>query len=132
MIKLGLMTEKEFSEFNLSGIEKALKTQAFSGIFNKEIYKEKSFIANVPAKLILETESEENVLLQGVIDLLTVCGDTAQIFDYKYSQLDGESLREKYQKQLDLYAYAVEKVLNKKVTDKFIVNIYSGDVVKIN
>lgn len=132
MIKLGLMTEKEFSEFNLSGIEKALKTQAFSGIFNKEIYKEKSFIVNVPAKLILETESEENVLLQGVIDLLTVCGDTAQIFDYKYSQLDGESLREKYQKQLDLYAYAVEKVLNKKVTDKFIVNIYSGDVVKIN
>ena len=74
---------------------------------------------------------DETVLVQGVIDLLAVDGNSARIADYKYSLLPPEALSKKYLKQLDLYAYAVEKVLGKQVTDKVLINLFSGDVINI-
>ena len=51
--------------------------------------------------------------------------------DYKYSTLSEEGLKARYKKQLDLYAYAVEKVLEKKVVRKTLVNIFTGQTVFI-
>ena len=71
------------------------------------------------------------MLLQGIIDLLVIDGENAEIIDYKYSSRTAESLKNKYEKQLDLYAYAVNKVLGKKVIKKTLVNIFTGESVSV-
>ncbi|MDY6367270.1 MAG: PD-(D/E)XK nuclease family protein, partial [Clostridia bacterium] len=70
--------------------------------------------------------------LQGVIDLLAVDKYDAYVIDYKYSAHDGITLKERYKKQLDLYAYAVEKSLNLKVKGKFIVSLLTGETISID
>jgi len=59
-------------------------------------------------------------------------GDKAKIVDYKYSRLNAESLKKKYRKQLDLYAFAVQKILGVKKVEKAIVSLLSGEVIKID
>jgi ATP-dependent exoDNAse (exonuclease V) beta subunit len=70
--------------------------------------------------------------LQGVIDLLAVGKDQAIIVDYKYSSLTAESLKARYGKQLELYAYAVEKSIGKKVVKTALLNLFTGDSVLID
>ena len=72
------------------------------------------------------------MVLQGIIDLLAVNGDDAWIIDYKYSSLEKESLIKKYKKQLNLYAYAVQKTLKLKVVKKVIINLFTGDFAEID
>ena len=78
--------------------------------------------------MIYDTLSNEQVLVQGIIDLLVVDNDSAQIIDYKYSAHDSEYLRERYALQLDLYRQVVAKVLkiNPAKIDCSIVNIRLG------
>ena len=81
--------------------------------------------------MLFDTEETEPVLLQGVIDLLAVSDKGAEIIDYKYSVLNSESLKIKYAKQLNLYAYAVESALKIKVIKKSLVNIFTGEYVSV-
>ncbi len=131
MIEKGVLTAEELAKINLERIGKALVCGAFNGIGNKALFREKNFLVNIEAKEILSVNSSESVLLQGVIDLLVIDGDNAEIIDYKYSSLTADSLKAKYSKQLDLYAYAVNKILGKKVTRKTLVNIFTGESVSV-
>ena len=53
------------------------------------------------------------------------------IVDYKYSAKSDEKLAESYREQLLLYAYAVETVLHKKVTHKFLFNLNRSRLVEV-
>ena len=77
-------------------------------------------------------DSDSKVLIQGTIDLLCVDENYAYVLDYKYSSKNAKSLKERYKKQLDLYALAVEKVLGVKVKEKRIINLLSGESVLID
>ncbi|MBQ9734899.1 MAG: UvrD-helicase domain-containing protein [Clostridia bacterium] len=129
MVKGGLLTEQEKSKINLDRIAKALGSGALQCVKGLKTYREKTFICAVPANLVMDSDSLETVVMQGMIDLLALGDEHAVVVDYKYSALEADSLERKYKKQLDLYAYAVEKVLNKRVTDKIIINVFTGDVV---
>lgn len=128
----GVLTRENIEKINLDRIEKALSSGVTDCLKGFKLYREKTFICALPAKFVTETDSDEKVLVQGMIDLLAVCGDKAIIVDYKYSALDKESIVRKYKKQLDLYAYAVERVLNKQVTAKIIINIFTGETVYLD
>ena len=58
--------------------------------------------------------------------------DKVKIIDYKYSALTAESLKNKYKKQLDLYAFAVKKVFGVERIEKSIVSLLSGEVINID
>lgn len=131
MVSNGILTQEQVNKVELNRLQNTLKNEIFEWGETVEIYKEKGFIVNVPAKEVFETESNLSVLIQGIIDLLVIDNGVALIIDYKYSKLTKESLKIKYKKQLDLYAYAVEKVLKIPVKQKVLVNILSGEVVKI-
>ncbi len=132
MLNGGLITKVELDGLDLAKLERAIKGSAFDGVIGKELFREKSFLANVPANLILDTDSSTPVLVQGVIDLLVIDGDTATVIDYKYSALSELKLKDKYKKQLNLYAYAVEKCLGLKVKNKIIVSLLTGRIVEID
>ncbi len=131
MVENGTLTEEELSKINLERIGKALCSDELERVKGLKTYREKTFICAIPANMVMDTESKESVVMQGMIDLLAVDSDRAVVIDYKYSALDSDSLVKKYKKQLDLYAYAVEKVLKTRVEDKIIINIFTGDVVSL-
>ena len=130
MIASGVLATEELSKINPERLKRVINSGALRG-FTGSLYREQPFMVNVEANRLFDVKTEEQVLVQGVIDLLAVDGNSARIADYKYSLLPPEALSKKYLKQLDLYAYAVEKVLGKQVTDKVLINLFSGDVINI-
>lgn len=125
-VKNGLLDETAIKSVDLSRIERAAKCETLRNLSGYTLYREQPFTVNVPANMIFDADSTENVLLQGVIDLLAIKDGKAVIADYKYSEKDSGRLKERYKKQLELYAYAAEKLLGVKVEKKVLVNVYEG------
>ncbi len=132
MVQKGIISRSDFSKIDLEKIKRAISCPAFKGIEKMEKFPEQRFLVNIEANKIFQTNSVEQVVLQGIIDLLVIEGNNAYIIDYKYSRKDRESLKRTYEKQLELYAYAVEKSLGKKVQSKTIVNLYTGEYLQID
>lgn len=132
LVKEGVLTQEQIEKINLERIQAVLDSGALSHLRNESVFREKSFVASVNASLIKDVESQEKIVIQGVIDLLSVTKDGAEIIDYKYSSLTPESLSLKYAKQLSVYAEALTVSTGIKVKNTTIVNLYTGDVVAIN
>ena len=131
MINRGVLSDEERKKVDIKRLKKLIESGALDTIKGKTLFREQPFIVNIAANRVFDTDSTEEVLLQGVIDLLAVKGDTAEIIDYKYSVLSTESLKQKYAAQLDFYAYAVESALKLKVIAKTLVNLFTGETVKV-
>ena len=127
----GLMTEEQINSINLDSIKKALSGDAFRSLRDKKIYREKSFLVSLPAKQVFSAASHSEIVVQGVIDLLIIGKEGAEIIDYKYSRADRETLLHRYAGQVNLYADAVEKVLKIKVVKKSLVSLLTGEQVVI-
>ena len=113
-------------EFTESDIWKELKEA-------KEIYREKPFYINIPAKDIYEEDIEENILVQGIIDLYYIDKDDKLILvDYKTDYVENEKqLINKYKKQLEIYEKALEQAYSKKVTKNVIYSTWLGKEIKV-
>lgn len=134
LIAAHLLTADELLRVSEAKVKSILKMPLFSMIKGFELYKEQPFTAYLPAKL---TEKgylgDEQVLVQGIIDLLAVKGNDAIIVDYKFSSLKNDSdLIYRYEKQLRLYALAVKKVLNKNIIGLYLANIYSARIIPLS
>lgn len=101
----------------------------------KVIERERPFYINIPAKEIYEEEVEENVLVQGVIDLYYISSnDKLVLVDYKTDKNKKEAeFIETYSEQLRLYKMALEKAIGRGVDKVYIysVELRQGDRVVI-
>lgn len=98
----------------------------------KVIFKEKQFISYLPYCDIVGGNTEDKVLLQGVIDLLVDNGDSVDIYDYKTTKVqNAERLVEMYSVQMKLYKLATERAIGKKVKNVYIYSFYLGKLIKI-
>jgi len=132
MIKCGLIEREKLQKIDLEKIGLCINGGAFDSLKGKTLYREKGFMASLPAKDIFGGDSEKNVVIQGVIDLLAIGGKTAVIIDYKYSSKTAEALKKTYAPQLRLYALAVEKILGVKVTEKYLLSLVTGEKIVID
>lgn len=67
----------------------------------------------------VDNDVEQPILVHGIIDGLIELDDEVITFDYKTDHHTSEDkLIENYRGQLNLYAMAVESMLNKKVSQK--------------
>ena len=100
----------------------------------KLVEKERSFYINIPAKEIYHQEIEEDILVQGIIDLYYInkAGELILV-DYKtdYVQTE-EELIQKYKIQLQIYKKALEQALNKKVDKVYIYSTYLNHPVEVS
>lgn len=102
----------------------------------KEIHKEHPFYINIKASRIynqINKEDDEDILVQGVIDLFFIDKDDKLILvDYKTDYVQNENeLVEKYKGQLELYKEALEQSLNKKVDKMCIYSVYLNKLIEI-
>ena len=83
-----------------------------------EVMREFRFSLLCPARLLLETGAEEEILLQGVVDCCVSEPDGLTIIDYKTDYVTEDSLEEmtaRYRRQIQAYAYAMERICKKPV-----------------
>lgn len=98
-----------------------------------EVRREVPFTMAIPALNVYPDvkQSEETVMVQGVIDCLIDEGDGYVIIDYKTDWINDEGkdkLVRSYQGQLEFYATAVEKILQRPVKEKY---LYMFSVLKV-
>ncbi len=132
-----IITEKEFGAINPYKIYKFTQTDIWKEMQNaKELQREKPFYINIPAKEIYNENVEENVLVQGIIDLYYINQYNELILlDYKtdYVETGKENqLIEKHKGQLMLYKRALEQALNRKVDRVYIYSVYLDKEILIN
>ena len=132
-----IITNNEKEQINIYKILEFTKSNIWKELKNaKEIYKEKPFYMNIDAKDIYKQETEEKILVQGIIDLYYITKDDELILvDYKTDYVENgkeENLVNKYKKQLELYEKALEQALNKKVDKKYIYSVYLGKEIKVS
>ena len=134
-----IITEKEAEVINAYKILEFTKSDIWKELKNaKEIYQEKPFYINIPAKEIYEDYEEdikENILVQGIIDLYYINdNDELVLLDYKTDYVEKRKeneLVQKYKKQLDLYKQALEQALKKKVDKIYIYSVYLGKEIEL-
>ena len=94
----------------------------------KIIEKEKAFCTKLQAKEIFEEAENEEILVQGIIDLYGIDEKNNIILvDYKTDFVENgkeNELIQKYEKQLQIYKEALEKSYNLKVAETYIYSLY--------
>lgn len=113
-------------------INKFIKSPVYEMIKNaKRIRKETPFNMSVPVKDVFKFDNESNddeIMVQGIIDLYFETDDGIVIVDYKSDKLSSEEeFKLRYAKQLEYYKKALEKLTTKKVTKTY---IYSFELAR--
>ena len=104
-------------------ISKFAKTKLFSEIASsKKIYREAAFNLNLKAEELYDVEINENIMVQGIIDLYFITqNDEIILVDYKTDNVQDEAeLIKRYKIQLELYKRALEEILGKSVSKTII------------
>ncbi len=132
MVLEGEISEEIACEIDAVRLSEMLKMPIFDYARNGIVEKEKSFMLYLPATDVVEGSlSQDRVLVQGVIDLI-IRGDRNILVDYKYSSLSGDMLKAKYQKQVEIYRMAVERLMKIKIDKTIIIALKSGKTIEID
>ena len=106
---------------DVEGNEKSLKRNIDRIEINRESFVESNADSHV-----------EKVILQGIIDAFIMEEEGIILVDYKTDRVkDGEELRNRYQKQIDLYSEALEQILGKKVRRRVLYSFSLGEEVDL-
>lgn len=97
---------------------------------NSKLFKEKQFIMQATLKEIGVADSENKVIVQGIVDLFSM-GEENILIDYKYSSLSEESLIKKYKTQIKLYSLACEKGFSVKPDKTFLLSLKNAKLIKL-
>lgn len=99
----------------------------------QRVYREQPFEVQLPASYVYpdaENADGEFIILQGIIDCFFEEDGELVLVDYKTDRYnDVSEIHQKYDKQLELYAYALNKITKKRVKDKFIYLFFDNNVI---
>ena len=79
-----------------------------------------------------ETETGEQILIQGVIDCLFREDDAWILVDYKSDRLEtADAFRRRYAVQLALYKRAVEQITHRPVEETYIYSLHLQQEIRL-
>ena len=126
MVRAGKLPPEYAKAVSLPAIHTFLSTSLAKRMANAEksgkLYREQPFVLGLSAdELNGKFPKDELVLIQGVIDVYFEENGELIVADYKTDRVeDGKELVEKYRKQLEYYARALEQLTGKRVKEKII------------
>ena len=120
--------EKDFMKFLESSLLKRLASAEAAG----KLRREQPFVIGLPGDEADGSDPEETVLIQGMIDAFFEEDDGIVILDYKTDRVQtaGE-LTDRYQAQLDYYAYAVSMTTGKEIKERLIYSFSLGTTISV-
>ena len=134
-VKDGILTEEECRAVNVPPIAKffaspiGLRMKAA-----KRCWREQPFSLLIPAsEMEPKASGQDEIFLQGTIDVFFEDAEGRIILlDYKTDRATKpELIRKRYQKQLDLYARAIQEITGMKVDEKYIYRLSEGDAIVV-
>lgn len=124
-----LINPKRFQDFLQSPLAARFrKAQAAD-----TLYREQHFMKQVPNDYLFPgSDTSEPVILQGIIDAFFIEDGEIVLVDYKSDHVrEAETLIGRYQKQLELYAEALEKITGLRVKEKLIYSIILEQAIPV-
>ena len=98
-----------------------------------QIFKEKEFILKDKICNLLESNEDDEILVQGVVDLFAIKNEKVVLVDYKFSNSTNEKyLVEKYREQLKLYKIALQNAYNLEVENVFLLSLKNANLIKMD
>ena len=98
---------------------------------NSQVYKENKFIMKVQHNQVFESDIQEYILVQGIIDSYSIQDDIAVLVDFKLTKTKShEMLKQRYFKQLCLYEMALKKAYKVKTVKKYLLSLDDGQLIK--
>lgn len=136
MVAKDIITQKEAESINIKKIYNFTRSKLWKEMKEaKIIEREKPFYINIPAKEIYNENAQENVLVQGIIDLYYISkNDEIVLVDYKTDYVENRDeniLKNKYKEQLNIYKRALEESLKKKVEHVYIYSVYMDKEIQM-
>ena len=96
----------------------------------QKIFKEQQFTSLANLKSVLGEGQDEEIMLQGVVDLFGL-GEKNILIDYKFTTItDEKTLKNKYEKQLLLYKNAIENGYGVKVDEVYLLSLKNHNLIK--
>ena len=137
LVEKEIILQKEADSVNYNKILEFFKSEIWLEMKEaKLVEQEKPFYFNIKANEIYDVKSEEDILVQGIIDLYYINKDDELVLvDYKTDYVENnneEILKEKYDIQLAIYKKALEKALDRKVDKVYIYSTWLGRAITIN
>lgn len=133
------LSPEEYGLLNQEKLQKFLDSplgQLFAKAYKENtLYREQHFMQEVEYEKLFPEDGGDNVekvILQGIIDAFIMEDDGIILVDYKTDRVkDGKELRNRYQKQIDLYSEALEQILGKKVKRRVLYSFSLGEEVDL-
>ena len=133
------LSPEEYGLLNQEKLQKFLDSplgQLFAKAYKENtLHREQHFMQEVEYEKLFPEDGGDNVekvILQGIIDAFIMEEEGIILVDYKTDRVkDGEELRNRYQKQIDLYSEALEQILGKKVKRRVLYSFSLGEEVEL-
>ena len=124
-----IITKKEAEAININKIHKFTNSKIWEEMIHAhEVQREKTFYINIPAKEVYNQNTDEKILVQGIIDLYYISQNNELVLvDFKTDFVENQDehiLIDKYKLQLDLYKRALESATGRKVDRAYIYSTY--------
>lgn len=134
-----IITEEQKNSIELSKIHAFFETDVAKQMSKayklNKLFREKQFVMGVPAHTLpIDSKSKELVLIQGIIDAYYEEEDGLVLVDYKTDYIPygkEQDFVQKYGPQIDYYALALSKTLDKKVKEKYLYSFHLCKLIKI-
>lgn len=113
-------------------IKKVLKVlEILNNLFkNQKVFKEKKFIMKVPYKEVAQSNIEDEILVQGVIDAFCL-GENPILVDFKLTNSPKQIIKNRYAKQIELYKKAIQKRYNINNLKTYILLINQAELIEM-
>ena len=134
LVNKNIITKEELNIINLNKIFNFFKHPFYvTTIYNKAIKKEVPLFFTMKINEIDQnSKREDELIIDGIIDLVIETETIIYIIDYKSDIISNEEeLINKYKKQLDLYEYALRKKTKKEIS-KYLYSFHLDKFIELN
>ena len=130
----GTINPQYAGELDVNLIFETLNNAELRAIVNGgTVFHEMPFMLYVPYNSVVDGKFTDEVMLQGVIDLLIFSEDKtrATVVDFKYSTHSSDYLSAHYAKQLASYRLAVQKICGIQDVSCYVLSIAENKLIKM-
>ncbi len=133
LVSQGFITRKQADVIDFGKVEKFFKSSVAEAIFSaNKIYREYRFMMPSKASELFGVESDAEIMIQGIADCIIQKGDEFIILDYKSDAVrDMSVLKDRYQKQLELYRDAIGGLFETKNVRSVIYSFTLSDSIEV-
>lgn len=133
LFQKGILPISLKNKINIAKINHAMITISQFVSHHAEVFKEVQFMYKDKHKnLVKNSDIEDEILIQGMVDLFIKCGNKGVLLDYKTNKnMTEKEFIEKYQKQLELYALALREAYHLEELTSYIYSFELEKLIKI-